>query len=96
MRFFPIPFSMSAEEKIFGGHLSLRQLAYITMSVILFVSVLLGLPFIPLILRFFVAVPLTALGLSMAFLKIYELNFDRVATMAIRYYLRNKTIYPRS
>jgi hypothetical protein len=34
--------------------------------------------------------------LSMAFLKIYELNFDRVATMAIRYYLRNKTIYPRS
>lgn len=96
MRLFPIPFSMSAEEKIFGGHLSLRQLAYIAISVILFCVIYFESSSLPLILRLFLFFPTMGLGLSMGFVQIYDVNLDSLLLLALKYYFRPKSVYPPS
>jgi hypothetical protein len=83
---------MFTEEKAFGGHLSFRQVAYIVMAIILFGLILFCVPFLPLAIRLFFVLPIAGLGWSLAFLKLFDVDFDRLLVLAVKYLFRIKSM----
>lgn len=93
MRSFPVPIQITEDEKIFGGHLSLRQMAY------LFI-IGPGLGFIVAALIPFGGITTDAIlfligfliGAALAFVKIYDTSLDVYLWYAIKW-LRSPRIY---
>lgn len=89
MRLFPVPYSITEEEKIFGGYLSLRQVIYLAVSVILSVLLFFS-AFLPLSLRLFLGLMLVSAGASLAFIKVANIGLDRYLKFAVLYFVHQK------
>jgi|LFRM01.1.fsa_nt_gb hypothetical protein len=87
MRYFPIPFTVDEEEKVFGGYVSLRQALYIFLS-------MLGIRIfwfpLPLIFRIILFIIFAGLMTAFGFLKIGGVYFDSYTIMVVKYLLRRK------
>lgn len=87
MNLFKVPYDVKREEKIFGGYLSLRQVAYLMLATsslsILATPLLIGFKilFIALVSIFF---------LLCSFFKVNSLNFDKFFFYALKYLFRKK------
>ena len=87
MKIFKVPFDVKREEKIFGGYLSLRQVLYLMLSASSFF--ILSLP-INVILQILFITLISTFSLLCAFLKINEINFDKLFIHATKYLFRKK------
>jgi hypothetical protein len=83
---------MFTEEKAFGGHLSFRQVAYIVVAIILLGVIFFCMPSLPLAIRLFLALPVTGLGWSMAFLMLFDVGFDHLLVLSVKYLFRIKNM----
>jgi hypothetical protein len=93
MRLFPVPYSITEEEKIFGGYLSLRQVIYLAVSAMAAAAMLFCARIMPLPLRLFFGLMLTGLGTSFAFIKIADTGLDRYLMSAAIFFSRQKRYY---
>lgn len=91
MRKFPVPLDLTEEEKIIGGHLSLRQGFYILLSLlspaILFIKIL------PMALRLFILPLLIITPLLFAFINIQDTRLDKLVVLLISYVKRKKRFF---
>jgi hypothetical protein len=93
MRLFPVPYSITEEEKIFGGYLSLRQVVYLAVSFVSAAFLIFCIGFLALPLRLFLGMLLIGSGSSLAFIKILHIGLDRYLAFAVHYYTRQKRFY---
>lgn len=93
MRLFPVPYSITEEEKLFGGYLSLRQVVYLAISLVAATIMIFSVGLLPLSLRLFFGLLLTGSGASFAFIKISNIRLDRYLVFAILYCIRQKKFY---
>jgi hypothetical protein len=89
MRLFPVPYSITEEEKIFGGYLSLRQILYLVVASVAFLIVF-GAARLPLAFRLFFGLLLLGAGASFAFLKISNVGLDSYVKFAALFLFRQK------
>jgi glucan phosphoethanolaminetransferase (alkaline phosphatase superfamily) len=90
MRQFPIPYSITEEERIFGGYLSLRQVAHLAFSMVTAVLLLFTAKLLPLSLRLFFGLLVIGAGVSLSFIKIGDTGLDRYLLFAVQYLIRQK------
>jgi hypothetical protein len=89
MRLFPVPYSITEEEKLFGGYLSLRQVVYLAVFIIA-AAMMIFCGLFPLALRLFLSLLLAGAGASLAFIKISNTGLDRYLVFAARYCVYQK------
>jgi hypothetical protein len=92
MRLFPVPYSITEEEKLFGGYLSLRQFVYLAVSLVA-TAIMIFCGLLPLSLRLFFGLLFAGAGASLAFIKISNAGLDRYLMFAALYYTRQKKYY---
>lgn len=90
MRLFPVPYSITEEEKIFGGYLSLRQILYLVAASTASLILVFGAGWLPLPIRLFFGLILTAAGAAFAFLKISNIGLDSFVRFAALFWFRQK------
>jgi glucan phosphoethanolaminetransferase (alkaline phosphatase superfamily) len=93
MRLFPVPHSITEEEKLFGGYLSLRQVVYLAFFLVTATIIIFSVDLLPLSLRLFLGFLLTGAGASLAFIKISNTGLDRYLMFAALYYAHQKKYY---
>ena len=92
MRAFPIPIQINDEEKIFGGHLSLRQMAYVfVLGPGIGGFVAFNLPF-SMGVKACIFLIIWSISLVFSFVRVYDMNIDSFAWLAIKWY-RSQRIY---
>jgi len=90
VRLFPVPYSITEEEKLFGGYLSLRQVVYLAVSLVAAAILIFCVSLLPLSLRLFSGLLLTGAGASLAFIKISHIGLDRYLMFAVLFCIRQK------
>lgn len=92
MRAFPVPVQITEEERVIGGMLTLRQLLYITLGVVLGGLVFL-LTFLPVIIRLFIFVMIVLASTVLAFIKIHDLRADQYLYLYVKWKKSPRAIY---
>lgn len=92
MRQFPVPMDLLEEEKLVGGFLSLRQLAWLCapLPAIGACWVVLKLFHAPLWVHGLCDALIAAIGCSMAFARVAGMNVDRYLRLYVLFYRRNR------
>ncbi len=93
MRLFQVPYSITEEEKIFGGYLSLRQVVYLAISLVAAAILIFSVGLLALPLRLFFGLLLIGAGASLAFIRILHIGLDRYLVFAVLYCTRQKRFY---
>lgn len=104
MRMFPIPFDISKEDKIIGGKLSIRQLLWFSLPVILLLVLFLAntgylerttsgikIRYLSLTIRLFVLILAVIVSVIMNYVKINMQNADSYFIKLLKYWFRHKT-----
>lgn len=87
MRAFPVPIQIIEEEKIFGGHLSLRQVAYVfLLGPGIGGALALVCPIGGFVLKFIIFALVWSIGLAMAYVKISEMGLDSYLWLAFKWW----------
>lgn len=90
MRYFPVPMEMREEQKLVGGIMTVRQLIYLLLGLILG-ALTIGLPkILPLVLRIFLGMIVIGTGVSFAFMKADGTTLDIFLLRMARYFTRQK------
>lgn len=93
MRSFSVPIQITEEEKIFGGHLSLRQMAYVFMLGPCIGAGLASIcPFGGMPANAILFVIGLTIGMAFAFVKIHEMGLDTYLWLAFKWW-RSPKVY---
>lgn len=88
---YDVPKEFKSEDKIVDGKLSLRQLIYILVLVVVDIGLLFLLNFTPIITRLFILLPLTVIVLALAFFEHpVHGRLDLLLLKAFRYFRTGK------
>lgn len=87
MRAFPVPIQIIEEEKIFGGHLSLRQVAYVfLLGPGIGGAFAIACPIGNMAIKLIIFALIWSVGLAMAYIKVAEMGLDTYLWLAFRWW----------
>lgn len=87
MRAFPVPIQIIEDEKVFGGHLSLRQVAYLFLiGPGIGGALALSCPFGGLIVKLIIFAFIWSISCAMAYVKVSDMTLDKYVWLAFKWW----------